>query len=289
MKRPLNVLVACEESQAVCSAFRKLGHNAFSCDLLECSGNHPEWHFSHDILAVLDKTNLVLQNGETAKVNGEWDIMIGHPPCTYLAVSGAQWYYHPDDKDLPIDERRPHPKYPNRAKDREDGVNFFMLLANANVKRIAIENPVGIMSSRWRKPDQAIQPYMFGDAFSKNTCLWLKNLWTLHPSKETDDRGERVVFKSGKSQPKWYSDALAKAKTPEERRTLRSKTFPGIARAIAEQWSIQIAIEEKLLDQKESAILGKDYLSLDRSDKENLIVIEQREQALIRYWLGDEG
>ena len=285
MKRPLNILIACEESQAVCKAFRKLGHNAYSCDLLACSGEHPEWHFNHDVTEVLNQTNLILQNGKKASVKGTWDLMIGHPPCTYLAVSGAQWYYHPDDKNLPVEKRRPHPKYPNRAKDREDGVNFFMLLANARIKRIAIENPVGIMSNRWRKPDQKIQPYEFGDPYSKGTCLWLKNLWTLHPSKETEDHGEKIFFKSGKSQPKWYSEALSKARTPEERRTLRSKTFPGIARAMAEQWSIQIALEENLLTESEKKILGADYKTLDRLNDEQIHEIEKREQQLISFWL----
>ena len=285
MKRKLNILVACEESQAVCKAFRKLGHNAYSCDLLDCSGEHPEWHFNHDVTKVLDQSDLTLQNGEKAKIKGEWDIMIGHPPCTYLAVSGARWYYHPDDAGLPVEQRRPHPRFPNRAQDREDGAAFFMLLANTNVKRIAIENPIGIMSKRWRKPDQSIQPYMFGDPFSKNTSLWLKNLRPLHPSKETDDHGERIVFKSGKTQPKWYSDALSKAKTTEERRTLRSKTFPGIARAIAEQWTIQIAFEENLLDKKELKFLGKDYDKLDRSNPKELAEVERREQELINFWL----
>ena len=285
MKRPLNILIACEESQAVCKAFRKLGHNAYSCDLLACSGEHPEWHFNHDVTEVLNKTNLILQNGKKASVKGTWDLMIGHPPCTYLAVSGAQWYYHPDDKNLPVEKRRPHPKYPNRAEDREDGAIFFMLLANARIKRIAIENPVGIMSNRWRKPDQKIQPYEFGDPYSKGTCLWLKNLWTLHPSKETEDHGEKIFFKSGKSQPKWYSEALSKAKTPEERRTLRSKTFPGIARAMAEQWSIQIALEEDLLTDSEKKILGVDYKTLNRQNEEQIQEIEKREQQLISFWL----
>ncbi len=284
MIRPLNILVACEESQAVCKAFRALGHNAYSCDLLECSGGHPEWHFAHDITTVLNRTNLTLQNGEQAIINGEWDIMIGHPPCTYLAVSGAKWYYHPDDKNLPIEQRRPHPKFPNRAKDREDGAAFFMLLANADVKRLAIENPVGIMSKRWRKPNQTIQPYMFGDPFSKGTCLWLKNLRELHPSKETDDHGEWITFGSGKKLPKWYSDGLTKSKSPEERRTLRSKTFPGIARAIAEQWSIQIGWEENLLTPEERSILGEDYPILNRKDPEQLAKVEEKEQNLITYW-----
>ena len=285
MKRKLNILVACEESQAVCKAFRKLGHVAFSCDLLKCSGEHPEWHFNHDVTTVLDQTDLTLQNGEIAHVEGDWDIMVAHPPCTYLAVSGAKWYYHPDDKDLPIEQRRPHPHFPNRAKDREDVVNFFMSLANANVKRIAIENPVGIMSSRWRKPNQKVQPYMFGDPFSKGTCLWLKNLRPLHPSNETSDTGEWIVFGSGKKQPKWYSDALTKSKSTEERRTMRSKTFPGIARAIAEQWTIQIALEEGLLDEKELEILGPGYAELSRTNPDEVAIVEEREQNLIKYWL----
>jgi hypothetical protein len=237
MSRILNVLVACEESQAVCKEFRRLGHNAYSCDLLECSGGHPEWHFNCDVMKVIADKGGVLQNGEEVHITGDWDLMVAHPPCTYLAVSGAQWYYHPEDKHLPVEKRRPHPKFPNRAQDREEGAAFFMALANAPIEHIAIENPVGIMSSRWRKADQAVQPWMFGDEASKNTCLWLKNLPLLQPTKIVG-KGERVVMKSsGKSLPKWYSDALVKAKTPEERRTLRSKTFPGFAKAIAEQWS----------------------------------------------------
>lgn len=287
MIRSLNVIVACEESQAVCKAFRKLGHNAYSCDILQCSGGHPEWHFNHDIATVLNQTNLILQNGETACIQGDWDIMIAHPPCTYLAVSGAKWYYHPEDKDLPIEQRRPHPKFPNRAQDRELAVAFFMSLANADIKRIAIENPVGIMSSRWRRPNQTIQPYMFGDPFSKGTCLWLKNLKQLHPSKATNNRGEWIYFESGKKQPKWYSDALTKSHSAEERRMLRSKTFPGIARAIAEQWTIQIAWDENLLTADERVILGEDYAKLDREDTCQLQLIEEKEQNLVTYWLNN--
>lgn len=318
MKRKLNILVACEESQAVCRAFRHLGHNAYSCDLFDCSGTmfgtdnaepHPEWHFNHDVTTVLNKTDLRLQNGEFASIDGEWDLMIGHPPCTFLAVSGAKWMYHPADKDKPIEERRPHPNFPTRRQDQEDGANFFLFLAKTNVKRIAIENPVGVMSSRWRKPDQNIQPYMFGDPYSKNTCLWLKNLRPLHPSKETDDHGERIYFGSGKSQPKWYSDGLTKTKTKEDRQKWRSKTFPGIARAFAEQWTIQIAAEENILDETEWNIIGRDYLklldkmtggirytssevneSLEKSKRpihfqeEILHELEKREQMLINYW-----
>ena len=233
----MNVLVACEESQAVCKAFRKRGHNAFSCDILDCSGGHPEWHFKQDVLQVIPNHGGILENGlEYYLPNGEkWDLMIAHPPCTYLAVSGAKWFYHPEDKDLPIEKRRPHPKFPNRAKDREDGAKFFMKLANADIDRIAIENPIGIMSSRYRKPDQIVQPYYFGDKASKTTCLWLKNLPELKPTKMVD-KGEYIEFGSGKKLAKWYSDALTKTKSAEERQKIRSKTFPGFAKAMAKQW-----------------------------------------------------
>lgn len=236
MNKVLKILIACEESQTVCKEFRRLGHIAFSCDLQECSGGHPEWHFHQDVLEIIKNVGGMLQTGNMYYIEGEWDLMVAHPPCTYLAVSGAQWYYHPDDKNLPIEQRRPHPKFPHRAQDRELGAAFFMALVNAPIKHIAIENPVGIMSRRYRKPNQIVQPYMFGDEASKATCLWLKNLPNLKPTKVVG-KGERVSFASGKSLPKWFSDALVNAKTAEERQRLRSKTFPGFAKALAEQWS----------------------------------------------------
>ena len=143
----------------------------------------------------------------------------------------------PDDRHLPFNDRRAHPKYPTRRQDMLDSVEFVKALYNSNIPRIAIENPVGLLSSRWRKPDQIVQPYMFGDEATKTTCLWLKNLPNLTPTNIVG-KGERTVFASGKSHPKWYADALAKAKTKEERQTLRSKTFPGMAKAIATQWSL---------------------------------------------------
>ena len=232
----LNILVACEESQAVTKELRKLGHNAYSCDLLKCSGRKPQWHFNIDVFKVIKNKGGILQNGESVKIEGGWDMMIAHPPCTFLAVSGAQWYYHPDDKDLPLKNRRPHPRYPNRIKDREDAVKFFKKLWNVKIDRIAIENPIGIMSTRLCKPTQIVQPYMFGDKATKTTCLWLKGLPLLKQTKLVD-KGERVFFASGKSQPKWYSDAFTNAKTSAERQTLRSKTFKGMARAMAKQWT----------------------------------------------------
>ena len=214
------ILIACEESQATTKAFRKLGHEAFSCDLLPCSGGHPEWHYQCDIFEVINKV---------------WDLMVAHPPCTFLTGSGVQWLSNPEDKALPFEERRPHPKYPNRRQDMLDSVEFVKALYNADIKHIAIENPVGLLSSRWRKPYQIVQPYMFGDEATKTTCLWLKNLPLLLPTNIVG-KGERTVFASGKSHPKWYADALKNAKTKEERQTLRSKTFEGMAQAFAEQW-----------------------------------------------------
>lgn len=243
-KKVLNVLVACEESQRVCSEFRRLGHNAFSCDLLECSGGHPEWHFKQDVLSVIEKNGGTLENGEEYYLDGKWDLMVAHPPCTYLAVSGAKWFYHPEDKHLPINERRPHPSFPNRAKDREAAEKFFLSLANADIEHIAIENPVGIMNTKYRKPDQIIQPYFFGDPASKKTCLWLKNLPPLIPT-DVVEPGEFIEFKSGRKLAKWYSDALTKTKSAAERQRLRSKTFPGFAKAIAEQWS-EVLVNEDL-------------------------------------------
>jgi hypothetical protein len=217
----MRILIACEESQAVCKEFRMLGHEAFSCDILPQTGGHPEWHIQRDVFEV---------------INEGWDMMIAFPPCTYLSVSGAQWYYHPEDKELPIEARRPHPKYPNRSNDRKYAAEFFIKLYNSDIPKVCIENPVGVMSNLFRKPDQIVQPWMFGDEATKTTCLWLKNLPSLMPT-EIVGKGERTVFQSGKSHPKWYADALAKAKTPEERRNLRSKTFLGIAKAMATQWN----------------------------------------------------
>lgn len=215
----MKILVACEESQTITKELRKLGHEAFSCDIQPCSGGHPEWHIQGDVLEQLDKG---------------WDMMIAHPPCTYLTVTGNKWYYHPDDKDLPLEERRPHPKFPNRREHRQESIDFFMALANAPIEKIAIENPVGIMSSNWRKPDQIIQPYEFGDPHAKKTCLWLKGLPKLEPTDIVEP--EYVTYKSGKRMAKWYHDAASLP--PDERAKLRSKTFPGIADAIAKQWTL---------------------------------------------------
>ena len=204
----MKVLVACEESQAVCKEFRKLGHEAYSCDIVPCSGGHPEWHLQQDVLPLLKE---------------KWDMIIAFPPCTYLTVTGNRWFN--------ID--RYGEKAIQRHKDRKDAIDFFMTFANADCEKIAIENPVGIMSSEWRKPNQIINPWQFGDAFEKKTCLWLKGLPELKPTNIVEIP-PRKRFDSGKSMPSWYAEAWHLPK--EERSKLRSKTFPGIARAMAEQW-----------------------------------------------------
>lgn len=230
----MNVLVACEESQRVCTAFREKGHNAFSCDILPCSGGHPEWHIPGDVLQFLNPT--VLFPGEVPGIQfftmdneyhcfpGKLDLIIAFPPCTYLTVTGNRWFN--------ID--RYGEKAIQRHKDRKDAIDFFMAFANADCEKIAIENPVGIMSSEWRKPNQIINPWQFGDAFEKKTCLWLKGLPELTPTNIVEIP-PRKKFDSGKSMPSWYAEAWHLPK--EERAKLRSKTFPGIARAMASQWS----------------------------------------------------
>jgi site-specific DNA-cytosine methylase len=204
----MKVLIACEESQAVCKEFRNLGHEAYSCDIEPCSGGHPEWHYQQDVKQLLKQ---------------HWDIIIAHPPCTYLTVTGNRWFN--------VD--RYGEKAIKRISDREDAIAFFMLFANANCDHIAIENPVGIMSTRWKKPDQIINPYMFGDPYEKRTCLWLKGLPKLKETNKVEPL-PRVEFASGKTMPKWYADAWNLP--PKERAKMRSKTFPSVANAMATQW-----------------------------------------------------
>ncbi len=190
----MRVLVACEFSGIVREAFVKRGHDAWSCDLLptEIPGNH----IQGDVLEIL---------------NDGWDMMVAHPPCTHLAVSGAKWFEQ-------------------KRKDgrQQEGIDFFMKFTNTNIPKVCIENPVGIMSTIWRKPTQIIHPWQFGDSFEKTTCLWLDGLPNLTPTNIVD-KGDFVITKSGRKLPKWYSDASG-------HRELRSITFPGIAQAMAEQW-----------------------------------------------------
>ena len=224
----MKVLVACEESQRVCTAFREKGHEAYSCDIQECSGGHPEWHIKGDVLPIINgyKTPtdiFITQDGFAHYVPKRWDLIIAHPPCTYLTVTGNRWF----------NVERYGEKAIKRLQDREEAIKFFLSIANADCDKIVIENPVGVMSTVWRKPDQIIQPYMFGDNAEKKTCLWLKGVEPLNATNEVEPP-ERVKFDSGRTMPKWYADAWHLPK--EERSRLRSQTFPGIAKAMAEQW-----------------------------------------------------
>jgi hypothetical protein len=213
----MRVLVACEFSGRVREAFRAKGHDAWSCDLLSADDDSP-YHYQCNVFDVLDKG---------------WDLMIAHPPCTYLTVTGNSWFYHPDDKHLPTDERRPHPRFPNRRQHREEAVEFFMKLINTDIPKIAVENPVGIMSTRFRKPDQYIQPYEFGDPERKKTGLWLKGLPCLVPTDVVEPN--IIQYKNGKgTDSKWHMDTMKLP--PLERMKARSKTFQGIADAMADQW-----------------------------------------------------
>jgi hypothetical protein len=206
MKR---ILIACEESQAVTKAFRDLGHEAFSCDILPCSGGHPEWHIQGDV---------------TEHLNKGWDLIIGHPPCTHLSSSG-QWAFSKGIKDIKL---------------KNDAADFFMKIMSADCPRIAIENPIGVMSTLFRKPDQIIQPWMFGDKASKSTCLWLKGLPKLIPDIAEKPEMEYHTWidkRTGatKRMEKWMYDI--RTKPHKLRSNLASKTFQGTADAIAKQWS----------------------------------------------------
>lgn len=201
----MKVLVACEESQAVTTELRRLGHEAYSCDLLECSGGHPEWHIQEDVLPLING-NCSFQTMDSIIhfVFGKWDMLLAFPPCTHLAVSGAKYF----------EEKR-------RDGRQQAAINFFMQFANADCSKIAIENPVGIMSTYYRKPDEIIQPWQFGHGETKKTCLWLKGLPPLVPTDIVNGREQRV----------W------RMPPGPDRAKLRSKTFPGIAKAMAEQWA----------------------------------------------------
>ena len=206
----MKVLVACEESQEVCKAFREKGHEAYSCDMVDCSGGHPEWHIKENCLPIIGGgVTFLTTDGQEHECSGLWDLLIAHPPCTYLTVSGNRWF-----GDLYGISSR------TRYMDRMEAIEFFMKFVLCSAKKIAIENPIGIMSSVYRKPDQIIQPWQFGHGETKATCLWLKNLPPLFPTMIVAEREQRI-FKMPPS---------------PERTRLRSKTYTGIARAMAEQW-----------------------------------------------------
>lgn len=221
----MKILVACEESQAVCKELRKRGHESYSCDIEPCSGGIPQWHILGNVLPLLDgKTLFVTQDGELHYISSKWDMIIAFPPCTYLTNTGNRWFNIDKYGDKAI----------KRYSDREDAVKFFMSFVNADCDKIAIENPIGHMSSRYRKPDQIIHPYMFGDAERKGTCLWLKNLPCLIPTNIV--KPNVIYYKNEKgSDSPWHMETMSLP--PKERAKMRSKTFPGIAKAMAEQWT----------------------------------------------------
>lgn len=217
----MNVLVACEESQRVAMSFRDKGHYAFSCDVLPCSGGHPEYHIQGDALKILNGGDFVTMDGRRHHVD-KWDLLIAHPPCTYLTNTGNRWF-----NELKYGENAI-----NRKKLREEAAIFFMKFTEANAERIAIENPIGYMSTYYRKPDQIIQPYEFGEPERKATCLWLKNLRLLTPTNIV--KPNIVVLPSGKTDSMLHYSTFRLNKS--ERSRIRSQTFWGVAKAMADQW-----------------------------------------------------
>lgn len=201
----MNVLIACEESQEVCKAFRAKGHRAFSCDLQPCSGGHPEWHIQDDVLKHLDG----------------WDLIIAHPPCTYISNAGARWLY------------AGHELNEQRYQKGLEGKEFFMKMLNADCEKIAVENPVPSSIYKLPKPTQIIQPFEFGEPWSKKTCLWLKGL---PPLMATEIVPDHKPYCSSGSYSKTHDPKYKGASRAGGAAKIRSKTFPGIAKAMADQW-----------------------------------------------------
>ena len=221
MKEQLNVLVACEESQTVCKAFREIGHRAFSCDLQDCSGGHPEWHVMGDCLPLLDgNCDFTTCDGKMHHQEGEWDILVAHPPCTYMSKAGARWLF----KCGTLNQER--------YKLAMEGKEFFMKMLNAKCHYIAVENPQPMKVIGLPKPSTVVQPYEFGSPYSKKTYLWLINLPPIMPTafmaKYEPYLPSNVTGQ--KRGQKWSRGVAHNAKDA-------SKTFPGIAKAMAEQWS----------------------------------------------------
>jgi len=201
MRKKSRILIACEESQQVTKAFRKLGYQAYSCDIEPCSGGHPEWHIQEDVLKILKE---------------KWDLMIAHPPCTYLSKAGA--LYWKDRKD-----------------EQNKALRFVKKLMKAPIPRIVIENPIGKIGTAIRKADQIINPYEFGDPWIKHTCLWLKNLPLLTPTKIVEPVGHWIKGSSNKIPGRRFYGTPGGANWHDKKK--RSKTFSGIAKAMAKQWS----------------------------------------------------
>ena len=218
--RDINILVACEESQRVCEAFRKRGGKAYSCDIIECSGGHPEWHIMQDVIPLLNgRCSFKTMDGIEHSIDGKWDLIIAHPPCTYLSNAGARFLY---PKGVLNEERLAKGMI---AKD------FFMHFYNADCDRIAIENPIPSKVYGLPPYTQTIQPWMFGHPVQKKTCLWLNGLPELQPTNVVEER------QSTKIPGNWFNSG------GKERQKNRAKTFPGIAKAMAEQW-MPLLLEE---------------------------------------------
>lgn len=227
----MKVLAACEESQRVCIEFRKLGHEAYSCDIEPCSGGHEEWHIQADVLPLLNgNCSFRTVDGMEHRIDGTWDMIIAFPPCTYLTSAGTRHY---SLKCNPVEKVR------QRELEREKAADFFLKFANADCEHIAIENPVGYMNTHWRKPNQIIHPYYFGDNAKKRTCVWLKGLPELKPTNMLPEPKPMYVCKGEKCNGKkigWCEGMRGIKGGQKERAKARSKTFPGIAKAMAEQW-----------------------------------------------------
>lgn len=227
----MKVLIACEESQAVCKAFRMIGHEAYSCDLQTCSGNHPEWHVYGDCLPLINgKCEFTTLGGVHVQIPGQWDLLIAHPPCTYLTNGGAVRMFRKEIKEYP-----PYGTFQmvnvERLKHGMKARDFFMMFLHADCEHIAIENPVPMTIYQLPRETQVIQPYMFGDAYSKKTCLWLKGLKPLKPTNVLSEYHPFINGGGGRlERPNYKGQKFAEGSCG------RSKTFPGVAEAMAVQW-----------------------------------------------------
>lgn len=220
----MKVLVACEESQRVCTAFRAMGHEAYSCDVLECSGGHPEWHIQGDVLPYIDGSCIfTTMDGAAHRIDGTWDLLIAHPPCTYLSNAGARHLW------------KGHVLNQERYEKGLEGKAFFMRFWNANCPRICVENPVPSRIYGLPRYTQAIQPYEYGHPYSKRTCLWLINLPPLQPT----DIVEPVGTWCPSSSHSHKHGSQHKGIFTRDRARNRSKTFLGIAQAMAQQWGVK--------------------------------------------------
>ena len=230
----MKVLVACEESQEVCKAFRELGHEAFSCDIQPCSGGHPEWHIMGDVLYYINgNCEFITESGVQHSIVNEWDLIIAHPPCTYLTNGGAVQMFRNEKKEYP-----PYGVFQmvnvSRLKLGMKARDFFYLFLNCNCKRVAIENPVPMSIYQLPKESQVIQPFMFGEPYSKKTCLWLKGLPQLFPTEIVANYQPFINGGGGRLMKENYKGK--KFATWSKENKARSKTFPGIAKAMAKQW-----------------------------------------------------